>query len=150
MQQAKRKQTNKISVGFRNKTFFEITEMTKGVCVSVCPRGGGDYSSLWPKVPSPASGPRPFSGGWVPQSLVPGPFSSLWSQVPPGGWESGGEGYPSQVLGQGYPLSSSPFPSQDQDGTTPPLPSFLDNTRHGQDTQQAVRLLRSGRRTFLL
>ena len=51
-------------------------------------------------------------------------------------------GYPSQVLGQGVP---PPPPPPARTRTVVPTGS----TRHGQDMQRAIRLLRS-RRTFLL
>ena len=105
-------------------------------CLSVCPRGEGGTS---------VSGPRS-----VLQPVVPDPFL-------------GSGGYPSQVLGQGY--LPSPFPppaitrtglphppnhNEDRDTSSllTPLPT-LDSTCHGQDTQRALRLLRSSKRTFL-
>ena len=119
--------------------------------------GGRGYPSLWSQVPSAASGPRSFrgKGEGVPQPLVPGSFprrrGGEWR-----GW------YPIQLLvplpwpdqDRGYTLPL-PAPGQDQDrryplptplartrtGVAPLTPS--DSTRHGQDTERAVRHLRS-------
>ena len=141
----------------------------------VHPRGGGAGKGR-EGVPCSLGSlvPGPFLGG-VPQSLVPGPFfggrgyPSLWFQVFPGGGVSqshprsgvplplsqdqdggGGcrQGYPSQVLDQGY-LYPRPrprwgmgrgYPSQVLDRRYPPSPPPfpMGSTRHGQDTPLAL------------
>ena len=102
---------------YRPRTNYDVKVLFSQVCV--CQQGG--YPSLWSDVPSPASGsmsflgvpPRPVTGpvqnsfpglAWgVLQSLVPGSFSSLLSQVL---FRGGGHpSFCSKVLfpGKGYP-----------------------------------------------
>ena len=65
-----------------------------------------------------------FTGGWIPRSLVGGPFPVSVPRFFPEG-----RGYPTQVLGQMYPLSlpslPSPTPVKSWVRDTPHLPSFL-------------------------
>ena len=112
-----------------------------GVCLFVCPQswGGGVYHSLWSQVPSPASGPRSFVGEvgmGVPQSLVPGPFSSLWYQ----GLSREREGVPLSGANTKYPQDRGTPPPWAGQGVQPPPPPVrtriggTPSPHHGKDT----------------
>ena len=73
----------------------------------------------------------PPGEGGTPWPLVPGPFSSLWSQVLSGRGRGGGYlSFMAKVLswGRGYPVSH-PSLSQDQDRGYSPPPPYQDQDR---------------------